>query len=636
MENGENRINDFRFIGKIDYNQSSFAVGQNNDVRLKVEIISQIPKEMPFNKNEINVFSNDISTLKLFDAYEDKQLQIEEYLKDRYLIFSVRSSKHKDPAINTIYYNAYNIELKKKNEWAKENDTFQSIPLIPSSSEITNSIMQKLVNNQYLTYNPHDMISNSTKPKYVCIGDINRINDEGFEKFSFIGEIADVVSNEKHGIKYLYNEKLKELVIEEEDMGEYYISNDNILFIEDNAAEYIHKKLVSEGIDIETEMEYEEVLSPEETDETEFIDYFANICLNKGLYYAKKDLINFHTAMKTNSFVILSGMSGTGKSKLVQCYYEAINNGEKTQNRLLFIPVKPSWQDDSDLLGYLDTVNNIYRPGDTGLVDFIREANEKENRDECYIVCLDEMNLSKVEHYFSQFLSILEREPKQRKLNLYNSERKGKVYNQNDYPENLSIGENVFFVGTINTDESTHSFSDKVLDRSNIIELELQNFADIKKNIENFSKESLVLSENRQPSFIKFNGMKVNDQNNKLNNTELEFLWKLHITLNKNVPNIGVGMRIVNQIESYVMNLPKNSLLSRKEAIDLQILQRVLTKIAGSESLLAPLIRRNENSELEGELLDLFKEFNDLSDFKRSIEKLYIISMELNEYGHTL
>src|SRR5699024_5029008 len=123
---------------------------------------------------------------------------------------------------------------------------------------------------------------------------------------------------------------------------------------------------------------------------------FENTCKSKGLIYTKQDLYNFHTAMKTQGFVILAGMSGTGKSQLIQCYYEALYQRQSDEN-LLFIPVSPSWQDDSDLLGYLDTLNSVYRPGDTGLADFILESNKKPN--ECFIVCLDEMNLARVEHY---------------------------------------------------------------------------------------------------------------------------------------------------------------------------------------------------------------------------------------------
>lgn len=99
--------------------------------------------------------------------------------------------------------------------------------------------------------------------------------------------------------------------------------------------------------------------------------------------------------MKTDGMVILSGLSGTGKSKLVTEYATAL------KANIRFVPVRPFWADDSDLLGYADTVNNIYRPGDSGLIDTLIDAQD--NDKSLFIVVFDEMNLARVEHYFSQF-----------------------------------------------------------------------------------------------------------------------------------------------------------------------------------------------------------------------------------------
>ena len=87
------------------------------------------------------------------------------------------------------------------------------------------------------------------------------------------------------------------------------------------------------------------------------------------------------------------------------------------------------------------------------------------------------MNLARVEHYFSQFLSILERPAGQRELQLYDKQYMGKLYNAADYPFRIEIGSNVKFIGTVNVDETTFHFSDKVLDRANVIELAVLNYA---------------------------------------------------------------------------------------------------------------------------------------------------------------
>lgn len=89
------------------------------------------------------------------------------------------------------------------------------------------------------------------------------------------------------------------------------------------------------------------------------------------------------------------------------------------------------------------------------------------------MVVFDEMNLARVEHYFSQFLSVLEMKPDSRKIKLYNKELESRMYNNEKYPSSITIKSNVLFVGTVNTDESTYQFSDKVLDRANVINLKM-------------------------------------------------------------------------------------------------------------------------------------------------------------------
>lgn len=93
------------------------------------------------------------------------------------------------------------------------------------------------------------------------------------------------------------------------------------------------------------------------------MDYHSQ---RRNMYYSMSDFVNVHTSIKCNNLVILSGLSGTGKSAMVDIYAKALN----LDDRLLVIPVRPSWNDDADLLGYVDLVHNVYRPSDTGFVDF--------------------------------------------------------------------------------------------------------------------------------------------------------------------------------------------------------------------------------------------------------------------------
>lgn len=225
--------------------------------------------------------------------------------------------------------------------------------------------------------------------------------------------------------------------------------------------------------------ELKEVNTKEYSDELliQMMDYHSQ---KRNLFYNMKDFVNVHTAIKCSNLVILSGLSGTGKSALVEIYARALgirNNLE--DDRLLFVPVRPSWNDDADLLGYVDLVHNVYRPSDTGFVDFLVNAQKEENKGKLFIVCFDEMNLARVEHYFSQFLSLLERPENQRELQLYDSQYAGQLYNSATYPSKIIIGDNIRFIGTVNIDESTYHFSDKVLDRANVIELDVLDYSKV-------------------------------------------------------------------------------------------------------------------------------------------------------------
>lgn len=135
--------------------------------------------------------------------------------------------------------------------------------------------------------------------------------------------------------------------------------------------------------------------------ESAFLKHFEQVTKNENLFYDHNDLINFHTSMLSQGMVVLAGLSGTGKSQLVNAYAKAMG----IEDNFCFVPVRPSWTDDSDMLGFADMMHNCFRPGDSGLVDKLIEAEK--NPDQMYIVLFDEMNLAKVEQYFSQFLSVL-------------------------------------------------------------------------------------------------------------------------------------------------------------------------------------------------------------------------------------
>lgn len=365
----------------------------------------------------------------------------------------------------------------------------------------------------------------------------------------------------------------------------------------------------------------------EQSKDLEFLLQFRENTKQKGLYYSDSDLVNFHISMKTDGMVILSGLSGTGKSKLVTEYATAL------KANIRFVPVRPFWADDSDLLGYADTVNNIYRPGDSGLIDTLIDAQD--NDKSLFIVVFDEMNLARVEHYFSQFLSVLEMDSGDRMLTLYNQQLESRLYNSEKYPSNIRISDNVLFVGTVNTDESTYQFSDKVLDRSNVMTLKMIPFGSIDETVgspvERSKREVIKASD--------FQKMKKVNTEAKLTSDEKNMLWEIHKALNNVDANIGIGWRIVRQIDKYLMNIPDDiDSYTREKAFDMQIIQRVLTKVRGSEDQMRALVGKDtaEGKHEPGKLENILDQYSDSSPFEGSRQVIARKSKELNLYGFTV
>lgn len=364
--------------------------------------------------------------------------------------------------------------------------------------------------------------------------------------------------------------------------------------------------------------------------EEEFLQEFKVKTRELGLFYSEKDLYNFHIAMKTQSLVILAGMSGTGKSQLVNAYAKALRLPTSQVN---FISVRPSWTDDSDLIGYPDTLHNVYRPGDSGLVNtLIRAENEKEN---LFIVCFDEMNLARVEHYFAQFLSVLETDT--RVLKLYNEDLQHRFYNNEQYKPSISIRENVMFVGTVNIDETTHQFSDKVLDRANVIELEVlpyHHLLEIEEKKESKPNERGSTTASEYTSYRDKHLRSV-----QLSKDELSFLWDLHNLLQNTTAKMGIGPRVVRQIDKFLKNMPTSCPFTRGEAVDLQVLQRVLTKVRGPEEMLKEVVgvyKENEDTVTESKLFDLFDKYEHVSDFILTRMSIINRARELKRNGYIM
>jgi 5-methylcytosine-specific restriction endonuclease McrBC GTP-binding regulatory subunit McrB len=321
--------------------------------------------------------------------------------------------------------------------------------------------------------------------------------------------------------------------------------------------------------------------------------------VRRRFHFTDEEIIDLHISLKTGGLVILSGTSGTGKSRLAELYAESL--GMTSDNgRFLWIPVRPRWTDDDDLLGFYNTRSHRYEPGETGLVELLSRAlREPES---LYVCLFDEMNLARVEHYFSQFLSLLERNPEDRRLTLYSCTFSSESENAEAFPPQLPIGSNVLFMGTINVDESTHHLSDKVLDRANFLRFEEVNltgwWAQRTREADPVPPREVTFRDwtqfiNRAPS---------------LTPEELGLLERINALLHQT--GMQFGYRVVEQIDAYLANIPVGPngepMLDRYKALDLQIAHRILPKLRGTYEELRPILGSmgEGKSALERELLD--------------------------------
>lgn len=333
--------------------------------------------------------------------------------------------------------------------------------------------------------------------------------------------------------------------------------------------------------------------------ENELLDYIKRYVSAKGYYFDDETLYNYHICLKTRPFVILAGLSGTGKSKLSQLYAEAI--GHTIQNkRYLRLAVRPNWNDDRYLLGYLNSITGEYITEPA--VDFIMKAEE--DRDNLYFFCLDEMNLAHVEYYFSQFLSALEEDnPSERWIPLMSERAQASLSVHTLH--RILVPTNLLFTGTINVDETTQPLSDKVIDRANTIEffaVELDKIPERKP-----LPDSITVSAAVWYSYIA----------HKPDTTYRTQIIEIGKILNK--ADLGLGYRVLRDIELYLAN--SKNLLQPTAAFDLQVKQRILPRVRGTE-MIRPV-------------LDELTTFMKRNDLIRSEKRLDEMKVRLKRDGYT-
>lgn len=274
----------------------------------------------------------------------------------------------------------------------------------------------------------------------------------------------------------------------------------------------------------------------------------------RGFALADSLIRAYHVALQTKPLVILPGISGTGKTRLTRLYAdavygEALARGQDNDHYLL-VAVQPDWHNARDLLGYYNALTGKFHP--TPFLRFLQRAAADPAT--LYFACLDEMNLARPEYYLAPILSALETEDHLIDLGAPGAtvETAGGELLEN--PFRLPL--NVRITGTVNVDESTHTLSDKLLDRANVIELTDVDLAAFRRSY-------------REP----------------VDEAAWEVIAQVHAIMAR--AGQAFGYRAVAEMLRYVERA--RGVLPPQQALDQQIKQKVLPKLRGDDT---PRLRR--------------------------------------------
>lgn len=296
---------------------------------------------------------------------------------------------------------------------------------------------------------------------------------------------------------------------------------------------------------------------------------------------------NLYLCLKAKPFVILTGIAGIGKSSLARLFAEAM--GANTENsRYKQVPVRPDWKDSRGLLGYLDS-SGRFVPG--ALNDFIREAVDNPRKP--YFLCLDEMNLARVEYYFSEILSVMEtrrdREGRTVTDPLLGDEAFGRDELARERYGELYLPENLYIIGTVSSEETAFALSRKVLDRASLIEI-----GQVSLHLQNPPRtmpEPIHLGNKflKSDVLVLANCTRQRDMIQEV----VTLLEAMNGILMK--ANAQIGYRVRDEICFYLLYNAEYGLMSQEDGLDHAILQKILPRIQGG------------GSAVESVLTDLFK-----------------------------
>ncbi|MCD1257656.1 hypothetical protein B5M42_002230 [Paenibacillus athensensis] len=520
-----------------------------------------------------------LQTIKYYEQ-QDKITFLREHLENKLILIKPKLNHRHD---NSSHLYHYNFDIVMVSEDKQEANYY--IPVPQAKKGVPSVRFEKaLMEGTPITL--PDYPNHMETPEFIlCDGYLYYIPDQD----SIIGSEVNMTiyyAVKPNGIKRVALTDLDDF------WSKLKCAYRDIGFITDNYAAELRDTLEKKGVSLfqqeQPKKDEKKQAQPDQTPsnltEMEFIARLKKLAQEAELVYPEEDLINLHTSLKTGGMAVLGGMSGTGKTRLALLYADALKL--KKDENLLYIPISPSYTEPSDILGYLNPQMGLFMESETGLVSFLERASKHTN--ELFMVLFDEMNLGQVEHYFAPFISLLELPKDQRELRIYSQ---GAICHNKPLPKGcIPVRDNVLFVGTANFDETTKDFSNRMLDRTNVIFLQKLTFGEASVPKEE-SREDINTTTPVTRSLYITDWTKVGGG---MEEPEILLLDRLHDTMQEYDAQIGVSFRIYKGIGKYLANIPSdadgNALITRNTALDYQVKQRILTKIRGHREQVQDLI----------------------------------------------
>ena len=555
------------FFFEFDYNRPD----EDRQISFTFKEDDSTSKHYSFNDTVINT--------RLYAAGSEARIdgELKQFLRDSLntevddiIVFSkrrnVNSFEFKFASQNTINYNSYKSLLNGNHELIIENDT--SVVPIPLKNDVhyyLDEFVEWFIKLDGQKHNYFTDSFNSKKENVI----------EGFKKYE---EEYQKQFNDK--VFSLHASNLKEEVIKLE--NNLYQETGNFFDYSSRISNHMPRAILGKK-------NYLKFLNDKSISQTNFnISNFHQDCTTANLKYSNQLVTRYISSLVTKPFVLLSGLSGSGKTKLAQAYAQWLCE-DKTQ--YCIVPVGADWTNREPLLGYVNALDNKeYILPENGALQLLIRANK--NQEKPYFLILDEMNLSHVERYFADFLSVLESKDK---FKLHSSESNLNITNGDKFeksievPSTLSWPKNLFVVGTVNIDETTYMFSPKVLDRANVIEFrinetEMGSYLSEATDVTDLNGEGKSMGE----SFVTIATEKAKANSDTLKTTLNNFFSTLQ--------EVGAefGYRTASEIQTLFGQIDVvNPDFSEKEneKIDIAIMQKLLPKLHGSRSKLTPILK---------------------------------------------